>query len=201
MSHLKIESARRQLGTALAIFLQDYDPVSVHCLAGGGCELIEYYAKKSGGEPFTSFILETNPNVDMIGIRKLQRTYWNAFKQATLPHGGGERDDDKVLSQFTDDLNDTVLYIGWHDYAQAADALPIEAQVYLAWYLALNIEKLAPEHPPEPYLKAFPYIRGVSRAEQKRMLNESIRSARANAEVMSDPRTEKRPLILGWPEE
>ena len=46
----KIEAARRQLGTALALYLKDQDPVSVHCLAGAGCELIEYYAQKSGGE-------------------------------------------------------------------------------------------------------------------------------------------------------
>jgi hypothetical protein len=43
LSKLKIASARRQLGTALALYLQDADPVSVHCLAGGGCELIDYY--------------------------------------------------------------------------------------------------------------------------------------------------------------
>jgi hypothetical protein len=53
MSQLKIESARRQLGTALALYLSDHDPVSVHCLAGGGCEVIEFYAKKAGSEPFT----------------------------------------------------------------------------------------------------------------------------------------------------
>ena len=59
MSKLKIEAARRQLGQALAFFLQDRDPVAVHCLAGGGCELIEYYATKAGGQPFTSFMLKT----------------------------------------------------------------------------------------------------------------------------------------------
>jgi hypothetical protein len=55
----KIEAARRQLGTALALYLKDQGPVSVHCLAGGGCELIEYYAQKGSGEPFTSHILKT----------------------------------------------------------------------------------------------------------------------------------------------
>ena len=65
VSDLKIESARRQLGTALTLFLRNVDPVSVHCLAGGGCELIEFYAKKGGAEPFTSHILETWPHFDM----------------------------------------------------------------------------------------------------------------------------------------
>lgn len=33
---LKAAVARRQLGTALALFLDDSDPISVHCLACGG---------------------------------------------------------------------------------------------------------------------------------------------------------------------
>ena len=49
MSRLKIECARRQLGTALDLYLRDLDPVSVHCLANGGCELIQFHAAKAGG--------------------------------------------------------------------------------------------------------------------------------------------------------
>jgi len=51
MSKLKVESARRQLGTALHLYLRNLDPVSVHCLANGGCEVIEFYAEKAGGQP------------------------------------------------------------------------------------------------------------------------------------------------------
>jgi hypothetical protein len=80
MSVLKIESARRQLGTALALYLQDEDPVSVHCLAGGGCELIECFAKKAGGEPFTSHVLQTLPDLKIKEVRRLQRQFWTAFK-------------------------------------------------------------------------------------------------------------------------
>ena len=64
MSDLKIECARRQLGTALHLYLRDLDPVSVHCLANGGCELIEFYAKKAGAKPFVLHILETQPKLD-----------------------------------------------------------------------------------------------------------------------------------------
>jgi hypothetical protein len=75
LSQLKIDSARRQLGTALALYLQDLDPVSVHCLAGGGCELIEYYDQKAGGEPFSSHILKTYPDIDIRKVRLLQRKF------------------------------------------------------------------------------------------------------------------------------
>ena len=167
MSDLKIASARRQLGTALSIYLQDLDPVSVHCLAGGGCELIEYYANKAGGEPFTSHVLKTFPDMDIRQVRILQRKFWNAFKHATHQYSGEERDDDELLMRFTDEQNDHVLFIGWYDYALATNTMPIEAQVHQAWYIALHPDKLA-AHFPELYDDTFPGLRGKSRPEQKR---------------------------------
>ena len=141
-SRLKIESARRQLGTALALYLQDQDPVSVHCLAGGGCELIDYYAKKAGKEPFTTHILKTYPDLNIKQLRKIQRQFWTAFKHATHQGSGIERDDNELLTRFSDEQNDHALFIGWYDYALSTKTMPIEAQVHQAWYLALYHEKL-----------------------------------------------------------
>src|SRR3954464_6225413 len=75
---LKIEGARRQLGTALAFYLGDHDPVSVHCLAGGGCKVIDFYAKKAGQEPFVTHILNENSHLDIRKVRHLQRQYWTS---------------------------------------------------------------------------------------------------------------------------
>jgi hypothetical protein len=199
MSQLKIESARRQLGTALALFLDDRDPVSVHCLAGGGCELIEYYAKKAGAEPFTTHILKTHPDMNIKELRRVQRQYWTPFKHAIHQHSKEERDDDKLLSRFTDVQNDSALFIGWYDYAQATNTMPVEAQVQQVWYTALNLEKLDAKYPREPYEKSFPDLLAKPRAEQKRMLNEAIERMREDPQVMSDPRTDTRPLMVGWP--
>jgi hypothetical protein len=44
----KAQIARRQLGTALALFIEDLDPVSVHTLACAGGEIAEY--AQSGSE-------------------------------------------------------------------------------------------------------------------------------------------------------
>jgi hypothetical protein len=198
VSRLKIESARRQLGTALALYLQDRDPVSVHCLAGGGCELIEYYAKKAGAEPFTSHILKTFPALDIKGVRQRQRQFWTAFKHATHQGSGQERDDDELLAHFDDEQNDHTLFIGWYDYALATGKMPIEAQLHQVWYIALHPIKLAPQHSAEPYDEVFPALRTKSRGEQKRMLNQAIESRRTDADLMSDPLTDNRPLVLAW---
>jgi hypothetical protein len=198
MSHLKIEAARRQLGTAMALYLQNQDPVSVHCLAGGGCELIEYYAQKPGAEPFFSHIVKTYPSKGHNELKNLQRQFWNAFKHATHRYGD-ERDDDELLSRFIDEQNDALLYIGWYDYAQVTGKLPIEAQAHQAWYIALHPEKLSESYSSEDYEQLFPNVCNQPRAKQKRMLVEAIEHARGTKDVMSHPATEKRSLILGWP--
>jgi hypothetical protein len=58
--------------------------------------------------------------------------------------------------------------------------------------------KLDEQHSPEPYEQLFPGLRSKPRAEQKRMLNEMIEQARGNADCMTDPRTDTRPLMLEW---
>jgi hypothetical protein len=114
MSKLKIEAARHQLGTAMHLYLRNLDPVSVHCLANGGCELIEYYADRAGAQPFTSHILQTHSNLNISAIKMIQRKFWTAFKHAAY-QGGGERKDEALLTRFTDEQNDTALFIGWYD--------------------------------------------------------------------------------------
>src|SRR5690348_15385872 len=141
MSKLKIESARRQLGTALAMYLQDDDPVSVHCLANGGCEVIEHYARKAGATPFIALMRQNRPDLDIGKLRKIQREHWNAFKHA-IHRSGEERDDDPSLLRFSDLENDHALFIGWYDYASAVGEMPIEAQAFHIWYFALYPEKL-----------------------------------------------------------
>ena len=65
----KAEVARRQLGAALALFIDDLDPVSVHTLACAGGEVAEHLTRNSGAEPFTSHVLATFPDVDLKEIR------------------------------------------------------------------------------------------------------------------------------------
>jgi hypothetical protein len=191
----KTEIARRQLGTALALFIEDRDPVSVHTLACAGCEIAEYLTHKAGAEPFSTHALLSFPDLDMGKIRQLQNQYWNAFKHART-RGGIEREDSELLERFGDDVNDHALLIGWHDYVLAVGALPIEAQIFQVWYFALYPEKLNPEVDTRIYQRLFPMLPSKSRADQRRALHEVISSFRENAEVMTHPKTDPRPLML-----
>ena len=195
-SELKKEMARRQLGTALALFLADDDPVSVHCLACGGGEIADFLAKEAGEKAFSQHALDVHPDMKQSDLTYLRNKYWNAMKHA-LRRDGKTRDDDDLLADFDDAQNEHYLYIGWHDYASAVGSLPIEAQVFQVWYFAKFPEKLSSEFSTEQFERLFPDLVKMKRNEQKRVLRRRIAWARRNADVMQHPRTERRKLIIG----
>lgn len=191
----KAQIARRQLGTALALFLADSDPVSVHTLACAGCEIAEHLTRKAGAKPFSTHALATFPDLDIKKIRRLQNQYWNAFKHATT-QDGTERADQELLERFSDEINDHTFFVGWYDYGLAVGNLPLEAQVFQVWYFALYPEKLNPEIDTTQYERVFPNLKTMRRADQKKGLGSVIAKFRSEQDIMSHPQTDPRPLIL-----
>ncbi len=191
----KTEIARRQLGTALALFLEDYDPVSAHTLACAGCELAAHLTRKAGKEPFAAHVMAIFPDFDIKRIRRVQNQYWNTFKHATTLNGQ-EREDQELLERFSDSVNDHTLFVGWYDYGRATGAMPIEAQVFTVWYFALYSEKLDPKIDLTPYHQLFTRLSTMGRADQKAALRAVIATYREDREIMTDPATDPTPLIL-----
>jgi hypothetical protein len=87
MNLTKAKVARRQLGIALALFLEDFDPVSVHTLACAGGELADRLASAKGAMPFSAHALAVVPNLDDKRLKRVRNQFWNAFKHATTRKG------------------------------------------------------------------------------------------------------------------
>jgi hypothetical protein len=132
MKLTKAQVARHQLGTALALFIEDLDSVAVHTLTSAGGEVAEHLTKKAGKQAFMSHALASFPDLDIKDARRLQRQFANAFKHATAKDGK-ERADQKLFARFDDRQNDHALFIAWHDYMLAVVVLPIEAQAFQVW--------------------------------------------------------------------
>jgi hypothetical protein len=171
--------------------------VSVHTLACAGCEIAEHLTRKTGAEPFSTHALATFPDLDVGKIRRVQNQYWNAFKHA-LTRGGMERDDRDLLERFKDEINDHTLFLlaGMITCSRSAHC-PSRRKIFQVWYFALYPEKLAPEVNTTRYQQYFPMLPSKSRADQKQALREVISSFRQDAELMADPQTDARPLMLG----
>ena len=68
----KAQVARRQLGTALALFIDDLDPVSVHCLACGEGEVAETLTERAGADPFSANALQVVPELTRGKLREVR---------------------------------------------------------------------------------------------------------------------------------
>ena len=180
----KAEDARRQLGTALALFLRGWDPVSVQCLASGGSEITEWLAETASAQPLKNLIL--NEAITIEKLRAAQRSHWNAFKHATT-RDGRPRDDEAILASFDDGQNETALFVAWWDYWKAGLPRPPEAYAFELWYLSKHLK---------PHEDAFPGLAGEPPAKQLRRLNRMIRAMRADPEFMEQVDVDPTPLIV-----
>ena len=194
MELTKIDVARRQLGVALALFLEDLDPVSVHTLASAGGELAEYLAREVGSTPFIEHVLQTDATMTPEAYYRLARQHYNAFKHVNR-FNGTKRDDQALLAVFDDRQNHALLFIGWSDLLAATGKVPIEVQVFQVWFYASYPEKLAAKEDANRLSSAFPGLLDLSRQERKRALRAQINLIRTNRTVMQDSRTDATPLV------
>ena len=192
---LKLHVARSQLGTALALFIENKDPISVHTLACAGGEVIDNLAKHRKEERFTNHILETYPDLDEGKIRGLRNKYWNAFKHFN-DRQGQPREDNQIIQSFTDEVNDHSLFIGWWDYQKLTERLPLAAQAFQCWYYALYEDKVRPDFDLSKVRKVFPAITTMSRVDQKRKLRRTIEKYKSDLKIIRDPCTEMKKLMM-----
>lgn len=192
---IKLTVARAQLGTALSLFIQNRDPISVHALACGGAEVMEGLAEKAGLETLSSHILATFPDLDFTKVKRLRNQYWNAIKHFYKADNKTAREDEELMADFSDSANDAVLFMGWLDYMQREARLPVEVQVFQVWWYATNESRMAPHVDPTPYRSFFPDIATQHRSEQKRRLARMVEKYRRNVAILADPKTEPGGLV------
>jgi hypothetical protein len=79
-----------------------------------------------------------------------------------------DRDHDAVLEDFTDFENEAILFVAGHDFGRLCGGMPVELQVYEAWFLACEPTRLRRDVNRE-FLKLFPNITKMPRHERKRI--------------------------------
>lgn len=197
----KADVARRHLGTALALYLDDVDPVSVHTLACAGAEVAEALSEIAGSNPFRFFrTQEQGREISDTQYYKIRNEFVNAFKHAKS-FTGEIRDDSKILSAFSDVDNDERLFIGWFDFGHSGRSHPIESHVFQTWFLALHPSRLCGSDEGQALAQDLVNEFGgdlptIPRVRQKKRLRESISRARKIKKLMADPLVDHRQLIL-----
>jgi hypothetical protein len=126
----KLDAARRQLDTAIRLYFQGGDAISVHTLASAGVQLLDDLLRKKGlGETirldFFGPLTKDQKKAAVTVLRREERF----FKHA-------DRDPGDVLA-FKPGASESVLFRGCIGYVRLAEATTRDMAILVAW-IALN---------------------------------------------------------------
>lgn len=182
----KFEAARRQLVTAIRLFFEEGDSVSVYSLAHASWEVLDALCKHRGLTRFRNQMSGATGMTEQ-EIKKIASYGRNFFKHAN-------DDPDDVLEDFSDGLNDHVLIGATMDFGMLASAKPMEVQVFQLWYFAAHPEK-APRPDFDAIIEAadehFPDFAAMDRKGKKNAGLRVLVAALRDPELMAHPSTDR----------
>lgn len=175
-SYTKIDVAEAHIRTAVRLFFEDQHPIPIHALACAAREIISTLGEK--------MMVDTVLHGYAKATGKARRdVFAQIHKYASfLKHAN--TDADATLVEFSDTDNDLVLFVACHDFGIVTGGMPIEAQVYEAWWYSTHVRKVS-EGPLKRQrlikncIRLFPNVRSANRPDQKRIgldvLNKSLK--------------------------
>ena len=138
MQVTKLNASCRQVDSAIHLFFEEYDIISVHCLGASGSNILTDVAEKKKGTSWRARS-QIDHNVPREDINRVFNDAWNFFKH-------GDRDPDGILS--IDSLDtEYLLFLATLD----AGELGIRTrsmEVYQAWFVC--------EYP-QHFIQNFPF--------------------------------------------
>ncbi|EOA06565.1 hypothetical protein HFRIS_002359 [Herbaspirillum frisingense GSF30] len=183
----KLDSARRQLVTAIRLFFDGGDFVSVYSLASNAWEVIDALCEKANVESFSKEARES------LQAGHTLKYYINEPCRNFFKHANQDPDPGSSVELSVSNVQ-ALLFLAVEDYLRYRRGGPIEAQVFQAWFVAVFPEKIADNPDAQSKLKhvgrAFPGITTLASVDQIKMGREVLEAAYKDEEVVGDPRTE-----------
>jgi hypothetical protein len=171
----KLEAAHRQLTTAIRMYFDDDDLAAIHTLTCASREIYEKHCVAQGIERMFEQIQAANPN-------RTAKELWNVLNgpRNFLKHPETTMDLSATL-ELDDEMNAAMLWVACHDCGMlCGDAQPPEVQAYVSWFLVTRFPRDPPAEGHEitaAIAHAYPTLRTVAAAEQKRIGKAMIRRA------------------------
>lgn len=161
----KLMVAESLLTSAIEMFFDNKDPVTVYLLAGTVREMLTTIGDKTGVETVLHGIAKRN-NIPPKKLWTLASPDLGFFKHADR--------DPKAKLVFSESSIDSLLACACHDFGRITGGMPVIAQVFEVWIYALAFARVsdAPirgQRMIKLAIKQFPSIRTADRVTQKRL--------------------------------
>jgi len=171
MDITKLEAAKSQIKTAIELYFEDRDPISVHTLAMAAAEIIDRLCEAKGHKSmrshFMSLILPQHRKKVSDALNKAV----NFFKHASSSRPN------QVLTDFSDDRNQLAIMFAVDGLRQLGITTP-ETAAFTSWQMLVNPTLFLNPPPRETMLSVFGDIWSQPRSEQKRYGRDAISLAR-----------------------
>jgi len=161
----KLDAAKSQLATAIRLYFEDCDPVSVHTLVMAASEIINRLCESKGITPMRSTLL----TMIIPGHRKEISDHLNKARNF-FKHAEASRPDE-ILEDFSDELNLIGIMMSIHGLLLLGVDVR-EANIFATWSMLVKPEFFLSSYPKELMAAFDPmfdpeYFRSQPRAWQK----------------------------------
>ncbi|CAE6886718.1 hypothetical protein R75471_02125 [Paraburkholderia domus] len=184
----KIDAARRQLITAIRLFFDHGDPVSVYSLASNAWEVIDVLCTSAGVDSFSKQTRENLPAGQTL------KHYINQPCRNFFKHADQDPNPDSSVELLEANVS-AIVFLAVEDYIRFRQGGPVEAQVFQVWFIAVSPEKVSEDDPVaqsklDSARLAFPGIVTLAASDQIEMGRRVLEDARRDAGLAVDPKTE-----------
>ncbi len=177
MKVTKLDAAIRQLMTALELFIEDKDPVSINTLVNNAWEIVETLCKKNDKSIYWKHIQKNFPKMSYKDFRESVHKPRNYAKHAN-------KTDDPESEEYSNADNASLIFAASYDLGRLANSLPIELQVFQIWCLAIYDEPLS-----ETKIVFPSNLKELSEPKQRELLKNTIYAMKQDAKLMADEKT------------
>ena len=183
----KIDAARRQLVTAIRLFFDDGDRVSVYSLASNAWEVIDVLCESADVASFSRQARGHLPVGHTLAyyINEPCRNFFKHARQDPNPDSSVELRESDVAA---------ILFLAVEDYLRLRRGGPVEVQVFQAWFISVFPDKVAGDPVAQSLIenasRAFPGIATCDGPDQIVMGRRVMEAARGDPGLAADPKTE-----------
>lgn len=127
----KLDAAKRQLETAIRLFFNDADPISIHTLASAAHCILSDLNKKVGGHPMIVS--------DFLILEKYKQEFRKKISEAKNHFKHADKDPDAVID-FYPEINDFLLYDACSKYEELTGESVSYFRIFAGWFVSGNLK-------------------------------------------------------------
>ena len=169
MDITKRDVALHQVATAIWLYFEDVDPISVHTLASAASEVLDGLVKQAGGDTERARTLDMIHEDRRQEVGRLLNKARNFFKHGSQP--------EEVLKEFDDEWNLYPLWVCCSGLRRLYGFdTPPEVGVFEAWLSIVEPELMSVPATREASAAFGDSLRGLPRGEQKVVGRDALRA-------------------------